>query len=154
VAIGHLAEAYALVGPDEERRRFREALARLTSRELHGGHVSFTYHGTVLRLAGLLDASLGDLARAEEELRAAHALAVERQHAPWVAQIAYELAGVARRAGRDADARAFFMESARLARELGLSDLERRLGVAREAPDGPPDALPVALTKKGDVWTI
>ncbi len=133
-----LGEAYALAGTREERLRIRGALARSPVRELCGRHMSFAYEGTTLRVLGLLDASLGDLAGAEAQLREAHALEVARQHAPWVAQTAYELGAVLRRAGKEHEARRCLDEAARIARDLGMTDLAKRAGAG--AANDPGDA--------------
>jgi CHAD domain-containing protein len=53
--------------------------------------VSFSYEGTLARLLGLLDASLGDDVAAERELREARTLAQHRRHAPWIAQTGWTL---------------------------------------------------------------
>ncbi len=111
-SLGFLAESYALVGTDDERRAVRERLADGAG-DLVGGEGPFSYEGTTARLLGLLDASLGDLVGAETQLRHARALAVERRHAPWIAQTSYELGEVLGRAGRHVEARALLDECAR-----------------------------------------
>jgi hypothetical protein len=149
-----LGEAYALVGPDTERRRVRKALASARQKEIVGGPLSFTYEGTVQRVVGLLDASLGDLASAETALRAVHDLAVLRGHLPWVAQTAYELAGVIRRAGRDQEARALEKKSETLARDLGMTGLERSLTTAAQPAPSIGDTPALTVQRDGDIWTI
>jgi hypothetical protein len=70
------------------------------------GEGPFAYEGTTARLLGLLDASLGDLASAEQHLREARRLAIERKHPPWIAQTSYELAKILRLGGNEGEARA------------------------------------------------
>jgi hypothetical protein len=101
----YLGEAYALAGSTDQRRQSRELLAALAVEHVSGGHVAFTYEGTTTRVIGLLDAALGDHDAAEAHLRAARASAEARGHAPWAAQIAYELAKVLRARGRADDGR-------------------------------------------------
>ncbi len=120
-----LAEAYAIGGTDEERRTARVILGTPRPSDISGGVMSFIYEGTTVRIQGLLDAALGDLDAAERELREAHAIAVTRKHAPWIAQTGYELAKILRRAGREDEAREHMMDAQRLAGELGMPGLER-----------------------------
>ncbi len=148
-----LAEAYALAGTDDERRRIRAALERAPSPEITGGHLSFMYEGTVARVLGLLDASLGDLASAEQKLRHAHTLAVARKHAPWIAQTAHELAKIARQAGRQDDARPWLEECTRIARQLGMTGLEGSTGANVEAVSpAPRRATRMQRTESG--WSV
>lgn len=144
-----LAEAYALAGTDDERRRSRDFIAQLPTRELSGGHSSFTYEGPVVRLLGLLDAALGDLAGAEAHLREARRLALQRRQAPWVAQTAHELARVLARARKDDEARALVDECRQIARELGMMDL---VGAAGEPTRDASVAL--RMQREGDLWRI
>ena len=150
-----LAEAYALAGTDDERRRIRGALTRSPIREVCGRHMSFMYEGTLLRLLGLLDAGLGDLVGAEGQLREAHALAVARRHAPWAAQTAYELGKVLRRGGQEEEARRWMAEAARIARDLGMPGLEKSAGANVEATSSSsPGALSVKLERNGAGWSV
>jgi hypothetical protein len=111
--------------------------------------MTYTYEGPVVRLLGLLDASLGDLARAESELREALALAVERKHSPLAAQITYELAGVVRRRGREDEARALTEQCSGIARAVGMPGLAGSASVrTREAE------RVVELQREGDVWRV
>jgi tetratricopeptide (TPR) repeat protein len=119
------AEACAFAGTDDERRRVRVVLARASSREVTGGHAAYIYDGTVARLLGLIDAALGDLTRAEQELSESRELAVARKQLPWVAQTSYELGSVLRRSGREDQARRLLEESAQIARDLGMAGLEQ-----------------------------
>jgi hypothetical protein len=152
-----LAEAYALAGTDGERRHVREALARARTKDITGNVVPYTYEGTVPRLLGLLDAALGELARAEQELREAHALAIERGHAPWVAQTAYELAKLARCRGRPDEARGWIEVCLPIARELGMTGL-----LASAHADAPTNvgaqpaemARALQLDREGELWRI
>jgi hypothetical protein len=98
---------------------------------------------------GLLDASLGDLASAETRLREAHALAVARRHAPWVAQIGWELAKVLRAARREDEARSLGEESLRIARELGMTGLVKNAGGVEE-----PRAAGVTIERSGATWRV
>src|SRR5262249_54767735 len=145
----HLAEAYAVAGTDDDRRRLRARLASAGHTQVAGGQVSFSYEGPVARLLGLLDASLGDLALAERELREAHEAAVARKHAPLVAQTAYDLARVVRRAGREDEARALVDECSRIARELGMTGLAGRADA--RAAEG---ERALELVREGDVWRV
>jgi hypothetical protein len=157
-----MAESYAVAGSDEQRRRTRDRLAASRLTEVVSGHIPYTYEGTYARLVGLLDAALGDLASAEQHLRDAYAKAGLRGHATWVAQTAYELARVIRRAGRDGEARALLEESERIARQLGMTGLVAAATRAR-ATDvvGQDEAQPsrmtpaaVTLANDGDGWRI
>ena len=103
--VAWLAESYALGGSDDERRAVREVLAAFGSGgEIIVGEGPFSYEGTTTRLLGLLDASLGDLPSAEQHLREARRLAIERKQAPWVARTSYELAKILRLGGKEAEA--------------------------------------------------
>jgi hypothetical protein len=136
-AMAFLAEAYALVGTDEERRGARDLLAARCPSDVSGEVMSFIYEGAVARIVGLLDAALGDLDAAERALRDARDKAVTRRHAPWIAQTSYELAKLLRRRGREEESRELMAEAHRLARELGMAGLER--SAASESPAAPPD---------------
>ena len=150
-----LAEAIALAGTDEARRATRAALLALGRSEMGANPLCFDYDGTIPRLLGLLAAGLGELAVAEAELRTALALERERGHAPWVAQLAYELARVLERAGRAAEAAQCYAESAQLARELGMPGL---MPSARAEPGLASPALAgsaaLELTRTADGWRI
>ena len=152
MSLGFLGEAVALAGTAEQGRQIRACLSGLVSQEAYGGGLTFTYEGTVGRAIGLLDAALGDLPAAEAGLREALARARARRHAPWVGQLAHELAVVLRRAGQDAEARALAEESAAVARELGIGALSGAEGTApAEAPEV---ATPFRMQQLGDVWTV
>jgi hypothetical protein len=101
------------------------------------------------RLLGLLDASLGDLALAEKELREAHAAAVERKHAPLVAQTAYDLARVVRRAGREDEARALVEQCSRISRELGMTGLAGSADARTQEGE-----RVLEMAREGDVWRV
>ncbi len=156
-----LAEAYALAGNEEQRRRARAFFAAGADRSIVVSHVALTYEGPTLRLLGLLDASLGDVVAGEQALRRAAAEARARGHRLWVAQLRFDLAAVLLAAGRAGEAHALLAEVAVLARELGMEGLARR--ASELAPAGPPPAWPtVAVTAaptlrmvlQGDVWCI
>jgi tetratricopeptide (TPR) repeat protein len=150
-----LAEVYALAGTGDERRRIRRALSPSPIREICGRHMSFMYEGTLQRVLGLLDAALGDLEGAEEQLREAHGLAVARKHAPWVAQTAYELGKVLRRAGKEEEGRRLTAEAARIARDLGMTGLEKSASANEEATAvGSASALTVRFEKSDAGWNI
>ena len=134
ISAAQIAEAYAMAGSDDDRRRIRAVLADAEDSEVVGGQMSFTYDGPVVRLLGLLDASLGNLELAEHELREAVALAKQREHLPLVAQASYELANVMRRAGRAGEARALFEECRAIARDLGMAGLEGRVATSDAVP--------------------
>jgi hypothetical protein len=151
----YAAEACALAGTDDDRKAIRTMLAGFEQIGFHGGPGPFVFEGTRMRLLGLLDASLGDRARAEDELREAYRFAHEHKQLPWIAQTAYELAKVVT---KEADARALREECIRIAQDLGMTDLVRR---ARErsgasAPIVPASrgALPIELEKKGNLWHV
>ncbi len=157
-----LAEAYALAGTDAERAATRALLVDARTGDVVGGHIPFTYEGTVARLLGLLDAALGDAAGAERNLGEARALAAHRRHAPWVAQLDYERGKVARRAGREEDARALFSAAAEAAAELGMTGLvsaaRRRLDrveattTTTAAPAPGPGPREVESAREGELW--
>ncbi len=146
------AEVWAMAGNVEERRAARSMLAASPTREVSGGQASFHYEGSVPRLIGLLDHALGDLTSARIALGEALVAATARKHLPWVAQIAVELAAVERSAGDEAAARVLLAQAAGIARELGMTGLERRLGVAPSASAPEPRGL--AMEKEGEVWRI
>jgi hypothetical protein len=151
-------EAYALAGSDDERRGARDVLAISETPHLYGGHLSFSYEGSVSRLLGLLDASLGDLENAERELREAYDFAVERKHAPWQAQIAHELAKVLSSRGREGEAKRLIEESTTIARQLGMTGLVEAIeqsGTAVAAiPNTAATAGTISMTVEGDTWKI
>jgi tetratricopeptide (TPR) repeat protein len=149
VRVAMLAEVIALAGTDEERRTFHDALAKSAEDEIVGGPLWFLYEGTVVRMLGLLHASLGELPAAERELTRARQLAVERGQGPWTAQISYELAKVVARAGRHAEADALLAEARRIAAELGMTGLA---GSVTATADLAARALVVA--REGEVWRI
>jgi tetratricopeptide (TPR) repeat protein len=151
--VGLLAEAYALAGTDEERRAVR-AILTVGPTDLSGGQGPFSYEGSVLRLLGLLDASLGDLASAEKLLREARGLAVKRRHAPWVAQLSFELAKVLRRGGGEAEALALLDECAALARKLGMQGLERGVDTSSTSGGISAASAEVRMEREGDIWRI
>jgi hypothetical protein len=143
----HLAEPLATHGADADRRRVRAALVASGVVGLSGGPISFSYEGPVSRALGLLDASLGDLAGAEANLREALTFAERYGHRPWIAQTSYELSRVVRRAGRHAEARELFDVSVTIARELGMKGL-----AGREAPA--PESGALVMTLEGEVWSV
>jgi hypothetical protein len=155
-----LAEPYALVAGDADRRAMRETLHALQGDEVAADPVSYVYEGTTARLLGLLDASLGDLDEAERQLGIAHAQARERGHGPWIAQTAYELARLAERAARPHDARTWAAQARDVARDLGMSDLARAaetmLGEARaeRPPAITPERASFRLERRGNEWTV
>jgi tetratricopeptide (TPR) repeat protein len=149
ISAAQLAEAYAIAGTDDDRRRLRATLARAEQNEVAGGLVSFTYDGPVGRLLGLLDAALGDFPLAERELREALALAIDRRHAPLVAQTAYDLARVTQRVGRGDETRALLAQSSSIARELGMTGLAGRASERTSEIE-----LVVELQREGDVWRV
>ncbi len=159
---GFLAEAYALAGNDDQRRRARAFFAPTAERHLVVSHVAMAYEGPTLRLLGLLDASLGDLAAAERSLRRAAEGAETRGHRPWVAQLRHELASVVLRAGRRLEARALFAEAAALARDLGMDGLAQRSPLSpvtsgssdRDARPGVSTAPRLELIARGDTWRV
>jgi hypothetical protein len=124
-------------------------LVRAADTEVVGGQMSFTYDGPIVRTLGLLDASLGDLALAERELREALELAERRKHAPLVAQIAYELAKVTRLAGREDAAQALILQCSTIARQLGMTGLAGSAQV--HTLEG--ERL-VEVQREGDVWRV
>jgi hypothetical protein len=140
-----LAEPYALVGSEDERRRGRAILER-ERRSDNADGITMAYDGTMGRLIGLIDASLGDLASAERYLREAHDLAVARKQLPWISQTARELASVLRRAGRTDEARQLDAESARIASEIGM-------GLGTAAAPVPRDTS-LAMEKTGSMWHV
>jgi hypothetical protein len=152
-----LAEGVALAGTDDERRAARDSIVHVRA-DLSGDHMTFTYEGTRLRLLGLLDASLGDFAAAEMHLREAHSLAQTRRHAPWVAQIAYELSIVLRRMARDPEANAFEAEAQSLASRLGMPGLVDKLGMSEpvhaEKRTRSNPAEPVVVERSGGIFRI
>ncbi len=155
-----LAEVYARVGTDDDRRRIRGLVSPSPVREICGRHMSFMYEGPVVRVLGLLDAALGDLGAAEAQLREAHSLAVARRHTPWVAQTAYELGAVLRRAGKDAQARTWTTEAARIARDLGMTGLEKSASAPAEPTSShgvsvrAPSALAVRFERDSAGWNV
>lgn len=148
MSLALLGEALALAGGDEQRRRVRARLSALEDAEVYDAGLSFTYGGPIQRVIGLLDAALDDLPAAQARLGGAYDRARARGHAPWVAQLAYELSKVLRRIGRGAEARALLEEHAALARELGIAGL----GGAPEL--GGAAQLPLRLERSGDVWSV
>ncbi|HTR55488.1 MAG TPA: AAA family ATPase [Kofleriaceae bacterium] len=119
----YAAELVAAVGDDAQRRLARELLVRFEPSQISGGPISYSYDGPAARVRGLVAASLGEHDVAEAALREALAGARERAHAPWVAQIAAELAKLLAAAGRDAESRELAAESARVAAALGMSGI-------------------------------
>jgi len=170
--LGWQAEAYALVGDLPKCRLLRSELEAHESQQLVGGHVPISYDGPLRRLLGILDSALGDHASAEQRLRAALAEMEEHGLRAWVAQLRYDLARALARAGREAEARALFVQAAELAGLLGMPGLcqragrrsaaerpERALPAPTPAPLGtllgaPPRAAALRMTRDGDVWLL
>jgi hypothetical protein len=150
-----LAEAYALAGTDADRRWLRDLIGLSSSQELSTGQGGYTYEGSLPRLLGLLDAALGDLPGAERQLLEAHRRAVARRQAPWIAQTAYELGKLLRRAGREEEACGWIEECVRIARELGMRGLEQRASAhALPAPSGAARDAAVRIEKSDAGWSI
>lgn len=157
-----LAESYLCAGDRAAAARLRERMAATTEREVSGSHVVVTYEGPVLRLMALLDAVLGRVDEAESALRICLALAEQRGHRPWVAQISHDLAGVLERAGRSEAARPHFVDAASLADELGMTGLARR--ARRQLTTEPsgndaadvqaPTALSLVSSQEDDGWWV
>ncbi|HTJ47605.1 MAG TPA: AAA family ATPase [Kofleriaceae bacterium] len=140
--VAYLGELIAFAGDAGERKLARALLGRLTIDEVCGGPMSFSYDGPSARVRGLVAASLGDREAAERELRAALANARARDHAPWVAQLASELAAVL---GGGVEGRALADEAAAIARAIGMTGLAR---------DAAPDAGPLRLERSGADWRL
>ena len=155
-----VAEAYACGGSADDRRWIRDVLAGREMRDIPADPVSFMYEGTVVRLLGLLDASLGKLDLARRELEEAHALATERGHRVWVAQTAYELAAVLRASGEEWQVA--LEQSLGLACDLGMIGLEKdaraRLSEwsgVRDAPETPAEpSRVVRIERLGNEWAV
>ncbi|HEU4581442.1 MAG TPA: AAA family ATPase [Polyangiaceae bacterium] len=172
--LGWLVEPCVLAGDLVRCRMLRAALERRAAPQFVGGHVPITYEGPVARLLGLLDSALGEAAAAEQKLRAALAQMEQHGLAAWVAQLRYDLAGVLARAGRHAEARALFAETAQRAERLGMRGLHARAqlrsldpGAAAGAPSArassahaallsspPAPRAPLRMSREGDVWLV
>jgi hypothetical protein len=137
-----VSELIAAAGTDHERRTARELLPRYESSEVTGGAFTFMYDGPITRVRGLIAASVGEHGEAEASMRDALARARERDHGPWIAQIAGELAklleGTERRALAD--------ESARVARALGMTGLAGAVAIV--------DVAPLRFQRAGTEWRI
>ncbi len=141
------AEACALAGTEEQRRTLHRILSLTEARELHAGIGAFVYDGPTIRALGLLDAALGDRKQAEERLREAHRLAVQRKHRPWAAQIAWELSKLV----GGAEAKQLREECVRIALDLGMTGLARRAGSTGEVKRPSKRFL---LEKTGNLWKV
>jgi len=155
-----VAEAYALAGTEAERRSMRERLEGMAGREPCGDPISFMYEGPPLRAVGLLSAALGEVARAVDELEAAHRQATERGHWPWVAQTAFELAELLQVQDRVEAARGLREQCLALAREFGMTSLEQSLSnrevcaVAEPEPASLPEVLSMRIEHNGRGWRL
>lgn len=163
-------EAIALAGDDDERRQVRAWLTRNPAAERHGGHVPYSYEGPGDRGIALLDASLGEPARAEQTLRACIAASESRGHVPWVAQLRYDLGRVLLGMGRLDDAVVELTSAAEIAERLpmpGLAtrarahiDRARGATAAPSAPASAADPVPtvprqrLSMRQEGAVWRL
>jgi tetratricopeptide (TPR) repeat protein len=151
---GSLAEAIALVGTDEHRRRVRAFLLAHANAHVIGGHVPIAYEGSVERALALLDASLGDVDAGLARLgRALARLSVQR---PWIAQYEYDTARILVRAGRAAEARRHVERASNVATEIGLERLaaRARMLTSESVERAPAARVAFALAKEGDVWRV
>jgi len=123
----YVAELIAAVGNGHERELARDLLPRYEGSAVTGGAFTFVYDGPVSRVRGLIAAAVGERGEAEAALREALEHARKWDHAPWVAQIAAELA---RLLAGTAESRKLADESARIARELGMTGLTGAIATA------------------------
>ncbi len=148
-----LAEPFALVGPDEERRDVLALLMPHVDVESMGGHMPVSYDGPVARGVALLEASLGDVASAERHLDAALERARARGHRTWVAQLDYDAAritGSAVRAERAASLATEIGLDAVAAKARAIGGKTKHTAPARAAPV----TAPLSLAREGDVWLV
>jgi hypothetical protein len=145
------AEPAALAGSPALQRILRERIEAISHPEITSGHVPVTYEGPRVRLLALLDAALGDTARAEAHFRDALARAKRYGLRPWVARIDAELGSLLAKRGAKDEAHALLAESAALAAELGMPSLLRDV-----APPSvrPPVEAELGLARDGDVWRV
>lgn len=153
-----VVESVAFAASEPSRRRLRELLDPFAHLHHCGGHVSVSYDGPVSRSLALLDASLGDTDGALRRLATARRTTEDAGLRSWVARIDYDLARVARAAGRK-DALEHAQRAETLAADLGLDGLaakvRRFMGgedvVVRAAPS---PRRTLVLTKEGDMWRL
>lgn len=171
-SLAFAGEAVARAGTPAQCAASIAMLSRFAGREIHGGHIAYTYEGPVTRLLGLLEASLGRSAAAEAQLAAAHERCRALGLKPWVARLALERGIVTQSLGRSGEARVLLTEAAVLATELGMHTIavraRRALGEEPAAPaaratvgeapafsaDAASDHAPLTLTCEGEVWHI
>jgi tetratricopeptide (TPR) repeat protein len=150
------AEVAAVAGTREDRLIVRGLVAPLVGRQVVSGHVPVTYEGPWSRVLALLDLSLGDHAAAIAGFNEALAGARRHGHAPWVAQLSYDLGRALAAAGRTAEAAAAFEEARAGAEALGMPGLAAlaRAPLHASAPAPAPAAVSLSLAREGEVWRV
>jgi len=142
----YLADACAALGDAETAAAVYPGLAPYTGTNVQIGHL-VACHGSADRHLGMLAATLGDWARAEEHFQAAVALNERLGARTWLAHTLLEHARMllARRAGNDRERAAVLLGRAvQLGQELGLASVLAKvsaLGTAVTTPTVLPDGL-------------
>jgi tetratricopeptide (TPR) repeat protein len=166
--LGLVGEAIALAGTNEEREAMVSKLVPLAGREYHTAPIPMTYEGPILRIMGLLEASLSRLDRATEHLRAARDRCRLLGLRPWTARITLELGRVLARAGRVDEARMSFQDAAHLAAELRMGHVEAGARAALQRGVAELSVVPIRplprtqfvekrglmLEREGEVWKV
>jgi len=159
--LGLAGEAIALAGTREEREVVFARLLPAAGRGVHTAPVPCTYEGPVVRVLGLLDASLGRLDAAVTRLEAAREICAAHGLEPWVARTSLELGRVEIAAGRTEPGRAHVREAAALAGRLGMSFVVARareaLGAPRDTADRPIAAEgtgAIQMAREGELWRV
>lgn len=160
--LGSVAEAFALVGTDDDREDCLVRLRPLADLHVTTTPIPHTYEGPMSRVIGLLEASLGRLEAADAQLEAARVMCRTHGFVPWVARLSLERGRVLVASGRASEARALFEEAASVAADLGMRGIEAKAraaigGATREPPTRTAtadDRSIVELTREGEVWRV
>lgn len=122
VSLAMAAEAALIVGHPKQARLL-ELLEPLRGTCITPANAAIPWLGSVDRLTGLLEASLGNLEAAEQALRASLATHRGMQADPWVARSLVGLAAVQRALGQTHDAATSTAEAAAIVERLDMAPI-------------------------------
>jgi tetratricopeptide (TPR) repeat protein len=160
-AMGMLSEAAAAVGDADRAARLLELIEPFSDRNVMAGRGAASF-GPAARYCGLLAAAIGRHDEAERHFAAAEELAARMRALPALARVRCDRAAALIAHGDQEAAAPMLASAAKLARDLGMTAVERRATeLSGGAPAATPESAPAAaapsgavFTREGEFWTI